>query len=74
MSLPDHRLAFAIELDGADHDNGTQQHRDVVNDTAFLSARLPLLRLRAEEQHTRQNLEVAPKRRVWSVQTARQMT
>lgn len=72
VSLPDHRPVFTIELDGASHDNAAQQHRDAVKDTAFRSAGLPLLRLRAEEQHTRQSLEAALKRHVWAVQTARQ--
>ncbi|CAM4032604.1 DUF2726 domain-containing protein [Deinococcus marmoris] len=72
VSLPDHRPAFASELDGASHDNATQQYRDAVKDTAFRSAGLPLLRLRTEERHTQQSLEVALKRHVWSVQTARQ--
>ncbi|MDV6376269.1 DUF2726 domain-containing protein [Deinococcus arenicola] len=72
VSLPDHRPVFAIELDGKSHDHATQQHRDAVKDTAFRSAGLPLLRLRAEEQHTQQSLEAALGQHVWGTHTVRQ--
>ncbi|GGS09889.1 hypothetical protein GCM10008960_40160 [Deinococcus sedimenti] len=52
VSLPEHRPVFAIELDGASHDNAQQQYRDAVKDVAFRSAGLPLIRLRAEIVHT----------------------
>ncbi|MFC4636716.1 DUF2726 domain-containing protein [Deinococcus hohokamensis] len=48
VALPDHRPVFAIELDGASHNNRKQQYRDAVKDVAFRSAGLPLVRLRAE--------------------------
>ncbi|MFC4426966.1 DUF2726 domain-containing protein [Deinococcus navajonensis] len=51
VALPDHRPVFAIELDGASHDNDRQQYRDAVKDVAFKSAALPLVRLRAETRH-----------------------
>ncbi|MDB5044873.1 MAG: hypothetical protein JWQ08_923 [Deinococcus sp.] len=56
VSLPDFRPVCAIELDGASHDQAQQQYRDAVKDVAFRSAGLPLLRLRAEGNHTRQSI------------------
>lgn len=56
VALPEHRPVFAIELDGASHDNARQQYRDAVKDTAFRSAGLPLVRLRAELVHTPDSL------------------
>ncbi|MXV21303.1 DUF2726 domain-containing protein, partial [Deinococcus xianganensis] len=38
------------------HDNAQQQYRDAVKDVAFRSAGLPLVRLRAEVQHTAASL------------------
>lgn len=56
VSLPDHQPRFAIELDGASHDNAQQQYRDAVKDVAFRSAGLPLVRLRAEGTYTPDSL------------------
>ena len=52
VALPDHRPVAATLLDGKSHDSSKQQHRDAVKDTAFRSAGLPLLRVRAEAIHT----------------------
>ncbi len=71
VSLPGHCPVFAIELDGMSHDTATQQRRDAVKDTAFRSAGLPLLRLRAEEQHTQQSLGMTLKRHLQDIQTVR---
>ncbi|WP_240740824.1 DUF2726 domain-containing protein [Deinococcus sp. Arct2-2] len=57
VALPDFRPVCAIELDGASHDQPQQQYRDAVKDVAFRSAGLPLLRLRAEGNHTRQSVQ-----------------
>jgi len=57
VALPDFRPVCAIELDGASHDQPQQQYRDAVKDVAFRSAGLPLLRLRAESNHTRQSVQ-----------------
>ncbi|UQN06954.1 DUF2726 domain-containing protein [Deinococcus sp. QL22] len=57
VALPDFRPVCAIELDGATHDQPQQQYRDAVKDVAFRSAGLPLLRLRAEGNHTRQSVQ-----------------
>lgn len=56
VALPEHRPVFAIELDGVSHDTAQQQYRDAVKDVAFRSAGLPLVRLRAEVQHTAASL------------------
>lgn len=50
------------------HDTATQRHRDAVKDTAFRSTGLPLLRLRAEEQHTQQSLGMTLQRHLQDVQ------
>ncbi len=59
VALPEHRPVFAIELDGASHDNAQQQYRDAVKDVAFRSAGLPLIRLRAEVQYSPASLRTA---------------
>jgi len=49
VGWPDGTPLLVIELDGASHDNATQQARDADKDAALASAKIPLLRTRTEE-------------------------
>ncbi|GAA3999842.1 hypothetical protein GCM10022631_08460 [Deinococcus rubellus] len=51
MERGPYRPVLGIGLDEASHDNDKQQYRDAVKDTLFASARLPLIRLDAQQRH-----------------------
>lgn len=49
VSVPEHRPMLALDLGGKTQEAEREQGRDPLKETAFKSAQLPLLRLRAEE-------------------------